>query len=264
MALKEEIFEQNSTLFAVLDENEVTEIAAINNSVIALSETVEQNKLQLDGLAIRVDQQQARNEEQFVNINTHVLGNSDDINSLNVRMSSLTARVVELENSDNNVEELIEELETLVHGQETKISLLESQLSDLTEAFLDLRSSIEPQVAQLTAKTTNGVKILGGTQTYKIMDSFNRIMTIEINIPNSSLCYGREYDIWCTSLPTQPWVNGAYRIRFASYVGNLVLPGYSQLDIPVCTGQWIYANLALRDSPMPSSAPVPVYLWTEP
>lgn len=264
MALKEEIFDQNTTLFSVLDENEVTEIAAINNSVIALSETVDQNKLQLDGLAIRVDQQQARNEEQFVNINTHVLDNSDDINSLNVRMSSLTARVVELENSDNNTGELIEELEVLVRGQETKISLLESQVSDLTEAFLDLRSSIESQLAQLTAKTTNGVKILRGTQIYKIMDNLNRIMTIEIDVTNSSVCYGREYNIQCTSLPSQPWVNGAYKIKFSSYVGNIILPGIYQQDIPVCTGQWIYANIVQQGSSMPSSSPISVYLWTEP
>lgn len=264
MALKGEIFEQNSTLFSVLDENEVTEIVAINNSVIALSAVVDQNKLQLDGLAIRVDQQQARNEEQFVILNTHVLNNSEDINSINVRMSNLTTRVVELENSDNDNAALIGELETLVHGQESKISLLQSQVSDLTEAFLELRSTIEPQVAQLTAKTTNGVKILNGNQKYKIMDSNNRIMTIEINVTNSSLCYGREYYIQCTSLPSQPWVNGAYRIKFSSYVGNVILPGIYQQDIPVCTGQWIYANIASGELSMPSSPPVPVFLWTEP
>jgi uncharacterized coiled-coil protein SlyX len=300
MALKEEIFDQNSTLFAILDENEVTEIGAISNSVNALSLVVDQNKLQLDGLAIRVDQQQARNEEQFVNFNTHILQNSDDINSINVRLFNVSERVTTLENAENNDGELIEELDErvnsiavqlssvsdrvttlentensnvqlieelgiVVNGQETIISEMRSQLDDLTAAFLDLRRDTREAVTNLDLKTSNGVKIMPGFRKFYLLGTGARIMSIDMDVPEPALCYMREYDVFCTGLQPNPWLYGEYSIRFyAAYFDNIIMPGYFQTDIPICSGRLVYCNLTPRGSVFPSSPPIPVLLWFEP
>jgi len=182
MALKEEIFDQNSTLFSILDENEVTEIGVIANSVNQLQGELDQYKLQLDGLAIRVDQQQARNEEQFVNLNTQIVQNTNDlvvangrISTTTVRLNNLSIEVMDLEettiekfdnlygrvnNLDSSVQVIEEEqneqksqlgdITTLVQNQANDIRRIENNVNQLSGEIVGIRQSVNNLITELT------------------------------------------------------------------------------------------------------------------
>nr|APG78042.1 hypothetical protein 3 [Drosophila immigrans Nora virus] len=157
MALKQEIFEQNSTLFEVLDENEVMEIKEIQSSVTAVQTQVDQQKLQLDGLARKVDLNQARNEEQFVNFNTMLIATNTDVDKLKTTTATLSVSV-------NNLERSVGELETTTQSNfdtifrrlaitEETSSQNKSEIVTILDKIDDLEHSVESandEIAELT------------------------------------------------------------------------------------------------------------------
>lgn len=154
MALKEEIFEQNSTLFAVLDENEVTEIGEIRSSVTNVQAELDQQKLQLDGLARVVDSNQARNEEQFVNFNTMLIATNSEVDKLKTsnsqlvsEVSSLSANLLQLESESQSrfdtVFTRLNSLETKVDKHEMDIAMLQTDSLVMAKAIEDLSEQSE-------------------------------------------------------------------------------------------------------------------------
>ncbi|AHZ92150.1 VP3 [Drosophila subobscura Nora virus] len=167
MALKEEIFDQNTTLFSVLDENEVTETKQIQNSVTTVQTQIDQQKLQLDGLAKVVDQNQSRNEEQFVNINTIIVGMNDDIDKLKItttnlvqQTNSLNSSVAELETFVPRVNSLevqtdantksISALEGTTDGIQDSINTINDGIVELKDDNKDLSSQIQALDSRIT------------------------------------------------------------------------------------------------------------------
>nr|AWA82261.1 hypothetical protein [Drosophila melanogaster Nora virus] len=154
MALKEEIFKQDTTLFNVLDENEVTEIKLIQSAVTDVQTQVDQQKLQLDGLAKVVDNNQSRNEEQFVNINTMLVTANTEIDKLKTTTASLTTdvdsliiAVTEMSNSTQSgfdaLNKRVNQLESVVTINTDKIASLGETLTTIEEKQEDIERSLE-------------------------------------------------------------------------------------------------------------------------
>ncbi|QCH41359.1 VP3 [Haematobia irritans Nora virus] len=190
MALKTEIFDQNTTLFHVLDENEVTKFGALSLKVERLSEEVNAVKLQLDGLARLVDQNQARNESQFVQINTSLVGlqtsvdvidsrldaigtkiedmeqeivrlrteTISEIGQLQLRIDSIYQRLTNVETGVNDNTTRLAELTTQVNQNTTQINTVVSQYDDLNRRIRETESNI----AVLELKTMVGNIIQSG------------------------------------------------------------------------------------------------------
>ncbi|UHK03069.1 MAG: hypothetical protein GABNV1_gp3 [Guiyang argiope bruennichi nora-like virus 1] len=184
MALKAEIFDQNTTLFSVLDENEVTEIGKISLRVDRLNNDLAAVKLQLDGLALVVDQNQARNEEQFVRLNTNIVSLQTGIDNLNDMVTNLENSFTELSSLVSQFkDEMIQELSeitnridkqntvitnhtTLINRNTTRIYEQQLQIDSNSKAIeslnknnkvvLDRLASIESRLEVVEKRSTVG------------------------------------------------------------------------------------------------------------
>lgn len=209
MALKEEIFDQNTTLFSVLDENEVTEIKTIQETVTAVEAQIDQQKLQLDGLAKVVDNNQARNEEQFVNINTTLVEMRSDvdklqttadqqakqINNLATGLNELTKTTQESFNVLNNT---VTSLEKQVLTNTDQISTLKETIATIQEKQQDVEHSLESindEIGELQELVDdNATSIEALTNRVAALEKRddrpwvlkNRMYKFTINLPNGS------------------------------------------------------------------------------
>jgi uncharacterized coiled-coil DUF342 family protein len=231
MALKEEIFEQNSTLFQVLDENEVTGIGAISTRVDTLSDTVDEYKLQLDGLALRVDTNQSRNEQMFVQINTQLVQDRNDIDTLQTTTRTLTTTVDSLSQellnfegdtetrftdvyqrintTTDDINALSTEVSTLSDQVDTLIADFESQqdeIGELQENIISLtneQQSLTNRVTQLEQRRRGGDNIIYGDILYMMRfeaDSpAGAIVTMPIKFLTEIVEYGTRYDCVTTT-----------------------------------------------------------------
>nr|UHK03226.1 MAG: hypothetical protein FuNoV2_gp2 [Hangzhou nora-like virus 2] len=147
MALKEEIFKQNSTLFEVLDENDITQISSINLKLNDVQDEVAANKLQLDGLAIIVDQNQARNESQFVSINTNFINLTTEVTNLESQVDQLGVRVNGVENDfavlQQGVVNEIGELTVQVGELNTRVTSLSDSVITNSAAIVGLQRNLD-------------------------------------------------------------------------------------------------------------------------
>lgn len=155
MALKTEIFDQNTTLFNVLDENDVTKIGTLSSKVDHLNEEVGAVKLQLDGLARVVDQNQARNESQFVRINTSLVELQTSIDVIDSRLQAIGTKIQDIDEEitqlrENTISE-ISNMQLNIDSMNQKLSKLLMDVEDNTTSILHLTN----QVQQNTAQTNN-------------------------------------------------------------------------------------------------------------
>jgi molybdopterin converting factor small subunit len=144
MALKEEIFKQNTTLFDVLDDNDITQIGSINSRLTDIQNEVTANKLQLDGLARIVDQNQARNESQFVTFNTQITALNNEVNLLSTESQQLSETVDDLNDKftslETNVTNEISDVTLLVSNLQQEVNNLDTRVRDNTVNLNLLRS----------------------------------------------------------------------------------------------------------------------------
>lgn len=273
MALKEEIFEQNATLFQILDENEVTEVGAISIRVNNLSQEVQDNKLQLDGLALRVDNNQARNEQMFVQINTQLVADRTDIETtqtnivnLRSRLDDLNVAVATLESNtedrftdvyqrittaNNNISAVSNEVETLADNVDTLISDFESVQDEISELQDNIRSAetnisaLETRVTALEARGPSGAdNVVWGNTTYKIrlysMGPPQNIFTVDIVFNTILVEYGYSYSI----TTEYPGSTNLTVVRPFSGSNDL-----SYNDIPVTLGMTVLVSGTLGIAP---------------
>nr|AKH67620.1 gp3 [Drosophila melanogaster Nora virus] len=216
MALKEEIFDQNTTLFAVLDENEVTEIKSIQSSVIAVKTQLDQQKLQLDGLAKVVDNNQARNEEQFVNINTTLVEMSSEVDKLTTttsqqakQINTLATALNELDqttkDSLNTLNTTTESLKKQVLFNTDEITVLKVDVATVTQKQQDVEHSLvtmKDEIGELHVSVNANANSIEALRTriaaLEIRDVGpwvlkNRIYKFVINMPSGTTRYTTIY-----------------------------------------------------------------------
>uniref|UniRef100_A0AAU7L0N4 VP3 protein n=1 Tax=Zeugodacus cucurbitae nora virus 4 TaxID=3159470 RepID=A0AAU7L0N4_9VIRU len=297
MSLKEEIFEQNSTLFHVLDENEVTEIGKFSAQLTSLEKEVGANKLQLDGLAKVVDQNQARTEQQFVQQNTLVQGLRVDVDRVEASLSSLDEAV---ENVQGDVDDLEERVESTVDDINTRIDHVNSLLSEVKSDVNSLKettSELKMTIAQLTTKvdtmqakidglqagltnvvnelvvtqenvstlekvTLTGDRALKGKHKLYFLDEYGRGCWTEVQVDDPWLIYGVRYQgtFTDTSYPgSEGWLSGNYDFMF--YITSNQ-SGPPSGTAPVCSGQWMYWKIATRGGAFDSSIAGKVFMYT--
>jgi uncharacterized coiled-coil protein SlyX len=194
MALKEEIFEQNSTLFTVLDENEVTEIKQIQNSVTAVQTQIDQQKLQLDGLAKVVDQNQARNEEQFVNINTMIVGLTTDVDRLKTTTTNLAGQVDSMSISVAGLEQQVVAITDDIYP---RLNNLEVQINANTNALTALEGTIDDQQHSIESINDEIGELKDDVDTNKqqITSLLNRVAILESKIYSPYITKWVQYKI---------------------------------------------------------------------
>lgn len=159
--IKDEIFDQNSTLFNVLDENEVTTITSLNKELDALDTRLGELKLQVDGLAIVVNQNQARNEAEFVRINTEIVKFIGVTDELTQQVTTLSEGVANIsEHVDDNVER-IEKLETEVgefsfdfESLKGDLNDVKTELNDFEAAYADFKVDVAQELTKLSNRVT--------------------------------------------------------------------------------------------------------------
>nr|ARO50051.1 envelope protein [Apis Nora virus] len=245
MALKEEIFDQNTTLFAVLDENEVTELAAISGSVNRLETQLDEYKLQLDGLARLVDQYQARNESQFVDLNTQIVTLNSDVSILTTRVSSLANTVSSLQTTVEDLDETtttrfstlnqqvdnlavdVSSIQTVQNNQTVKVenlnnavaenaadvANLEAQVNTFEARIADLET-MGTTLARLNFRCSTGPMITSGT-VYVWQYQYGRLSTFEYTGVNPMMI-GYGYTVNMSG-----WLNGQYDISVETYDPNV-------------------------------------------
>nr|AKH67652.1 gp3 [Drosophila melanogaster Nora virus] len=216
MALKEEIFDQNTTLFAVLDENEVTEIKSIQSSVTAVKTQLDQQKLQLDGLAKVVDNNQARNEEQFVNINTTLVEMSSEVDKLTTTTSQQAKQINTLATALNELDQTTKDsLDTLNTTTESlkkqvlfnsdEITVLKVDVATVTQKQQDVEHSLvtmKDEIGELHVSVNANANSIEALRTriaaLEIRDVGpwvlkDRIYKFVINMPNGTTRYTTIY-----------------------------------------------------------------------
>lgn len=181
MALKEEIFNKNSTLFKVLDVNEVTEIGSVSKEVQSLNEEVSRNKLQLDALARNVNENQARNEAKFVDINTQLVEDRTDIGNLETTVQGLTTTTETNTTAIDDLNHSIESISDDIAEIEAKLESLENRISELEQAKISGQSST----------VIGGVKyvinfLLGSQRGYRLGITFNTKGSVEYGVSYSA------------------------------------------------------------------------------
>lgn len=271
MALKEEIFKQDSTLFRVLDENEITELGSLSKEVDQLAIQIDQNKTQIDALGKVVDNNQSRNEQQFVIINTQLVNDRTDIGKLQDEQSQLKEEVTKVETAiaelEGNVENRFTDVYTKLNANTQSISDMKSDISkntqsistvnqDVTTNRRDIRqleinlNNTDASLSSLTTrveKLENGIKaqgadglIYGGT-VYKIRfisnQSAGTIATTDITFQTELVECGYKYT--CRTITTS--YNG--ELKFEKPTGIMNMSNY--IDIPVQLGTQYLASGSL-------------------
>lgn len=159
--IKDEIFDTNSTLFQVLDDNQVTDIVNIQSQLNAQGELIQENKSQLDGLARVVDNNQAVNARNFVEINTKLVefqNNFDDIDKtfevVNEELANSAREIQYLRSSVSALETTVGGLDYQFEGIQEDINTLKQDVSDNSEAILALRDNVILDLENLDRRIT--------------------------------------------------------------------------------------------------------------
>lgn len=157
--IKDEIFETNSTLFQVLDKNEVTDIVSIRQEQERQEQLIRENKTQLDGLARIVDTNQANNAAEFVRINTQFVDIEQKFASLdllvqdfNEDIAGLTREVRYLDSYTRDLDNRVGMFEFDVDNVNNKIEELKRRADDGEEALEALRDNVRVDLGVLDRK----------------------------------------------------------------------------------------------------------------
>lgn len=190
MALKNEIFSTQSTLFTILDNNEVTEIGAMDRRVDQIGAQTAQNKSQLDDLGRLVDKNQARNEAGFVEINTSLVAINSEINDINRKLDNI------------DLDELAD-ISTKLQDIETRLGFQEA----VSKVLLD-------EVSLLKEKTSSGTRVFTNKTLYLKEMIHGSILSLQNTEDTDKWwVYGREYQVDYKVLAGhERWPDGRYRI----------------------------------------------------
>lgn len=277
MALKEEIFKQNSTLFEVLDENDITQISSINLKLNDVQDEVAANKLQLDGLAIIVDQNQARNESQFVSINTNFINLTTEVTNLESQVGQLGVRVGGVENDfailQQGVINEIGELTVQVGELNTRVTSLSDSVITNSAAIVGLQrnlDSIQSNVQQLSqqqtrlsndlealkVKATTGLRISPGDNVIAWFFQNGTFTRVAFDFAGQPfLRMGRRYTAQLSGASST--LVGLYDVIIAPFS---VYQTNATATVPVPSGQKVWFTYKLPTQSLYTS--VEVYLYT--
>lgn len=113
------IFGTNSTLFQVLDTLDVPSLSA---QIAALEERIDEVNYQLRQLGVIVDQNQIKNNTEFVNVNTRVDNLQAEVNALATLITGWDERIISVETEVNNLSVAVQQLSLTVTGFDARIN----------------------------------------------------------------------------------------------------------------------------------------------
>lgn len=237
-SIKDLIFDQDSTLFEVLDELDVPELLNIQSSVNTNTTLLAEYKVQLDALARKQDNFEATTTANFISVNTQIenLNNSiaslqTDIEGFHTSISRLDNGQYQLEQSVNSINQEIEELNASVTALNSSIETIDEDITTLNGEITSVNNSI----GTLQAATFTGVKVLAGTQHVFMWDyANNRVTDTYLNLTGYMLM-GVTYR---TSFSSN-WLSGDYDITLTCTRDSTTpFSGTS----PVVSGQFYWFN----------------------
>lgn len=274
MALKEEIFKQNTTLFDVLDDNDITQIGTLDLRLTGLKNEVDANKLQLDGLARIVDQNQARNESQFVSINTQLIGINDNITNLNNAVEETNQDIINLQQQYERLEDgvineignitvkvgelnsSVDQLNVVVRDNVVRLNLLQDNLNSLqlnVQQLSQAQNTLRTELQTLESVAKTGIRIVPGDRLTAWFFNNNQFTNIAIDFRGQDfLRMGRIYDAQLTGSQL-----GIFEVIFAP---NSTYSINGTAIVPVTSGQRLW--FSYKSSSASNFTAAEVYLYT--
>lgn len=261
--IKDEIFETNSTLFQVLDKNEVTDIVSIRQEQERQNQLIQENKQQLDGLARVVDTNQANNASEFVRINTQFVEIEQSLDAkfaeidltteslkqdsaelirevkyLDSYTQSIDQRVSEFEfnfdNINNNIEQLKQET---VENKEATEALRDNVRVDLASFDRRIKTlenksqDLETRIVKLE-RYSNGILRFNITYSFRMKESSESMpRTWRITLTSGSLSFGGTVNGTTST-------GGTVRFSATSIKGQTS----DVLDFPIPLNTWLHAS----------------------
>uniref|UniRef100_W8APM3 Putative ORF3 protein n=1 Tax=Ceratitis capitata TaxID=7213 RepID=W8APM3_CERCA len=269
--IKDIIFNENSTLFQVLDQLDITDIVDIKAQTNSLQREVSANKIQLDSLAIKQDNFEGTTNAHFVAINTQFQNQSeqladiesnivvvkDDIGILSERvkdhqnqiddfyasfelldqqLSNIQQSIIDLGDSFEDLEKRQNEVDIKVNTMSTKVESLKVSIDATNKRVSEINSKVsimQSDIVTIQKQIVTGVRVLQGTKLYVWQYQFGRMSEFTYAGIDAWMLLGKTYSVKMTG-----WLNGDYKIEVGPNdpdVNNkYIIP--SSHSVPVVSG----------------------------